>query len=418
MQSESPGAEPKLKVWLTREGWIFLVILLFVSAGSLLRNINLLMLMTGIMIAPLFLSWRGSLMMLQRLLAKRSLPSQLFAGQSGQASWKVTNQRTALPTWSLTIHDQLRRAVDSPRDAAKVRTLIPKVAPGETNYGTYQVYFPQRGKFLAGPARVTSRFPLGLVAAKYEIAEEEEILVAPALGRLTASWDRRLISQVSGSEAIKRRRGAQDEEFFGLRQYRSGDSRRHIHWRATARNRQLMVKQFDSRSDRDFVIVLELWVPAGTGSPEQQLAEQGLSFATTVMSGLATVVRGKIAVGICGAETVVLCNLCTPQFIGQVWNEMAVAEPSPVTELSEALDEIAGQISGGTPIYVLSTRPKPQNLSATFAASRNPHRIASLEPWIRWLEIGSAEFKELFVLPPSLDETPARENQETADVHA
>ncbi|MFM7738649.1 MAG: hypothetical protein ACKO9H_04535, partial [Planctomycetota bacterium] len=63
MQSESPGAEPKLKVWLTREGWIFLVILLFVSAGSLLRNINLLMLMTGIMIAPLFLSWRGSLMM-------------------------------------------------------------------------------------------------------------------------------------------------------------------------------------------------------------------------------------------------------------------------------------------------------------------------------------------------------------------
>jgi hypothetical protein len=110
--------------------------------------------------------------------------------------------------------------------------------------------------------------------------------------------------------------------------------------------------------------------------------------------------------------------LCTPQFIGQVWNELAVAEPSPVTELSEALDEIAGQISGGTPIYVLSTRPKPQNLSATLAASRNPHRIASLEPWIRWLEIGSAEFKELFVLPPSLDEAPARENQETADVHA
>jgi hypothetical protein len=130
MQSESPGAEPKLNVWLTREGWIFLVIVLFVSAGSLLRNINLLMLMTGIMIAPLFLSWRGSLMMLQRLLAKRSLPSQLFAGQSGQASWRVTNQRTALPTWSLTIHDQLRRAVDTPRDAAKVRTLIPKVAPG------------------------------------------------------------------------------------------------------------------------------------------------------------------------------------------------------------------------------------------------------------------------------------------------
>lgn len=418
MQAEPQSAEPKLKVWLTREGWIFLVILLFVSAGSLLRNINLLMLMTGIMIAPLFLSWRGSLLMLQRLFAQRNLPAQLFAGQSTQASWKVTNRRTALPTWSLTIHDQVRRAADPQRDAAKVRTLIPKIGPGETNYGTYQIYFPQRGKFIAGPARVTSRFPLGLVAAKFEIAEEEEILVAPALGRLTASWDRRLISQVSGSEAIKRRRGAQDEEFFGLRQYRSGDSRRHIHWRATARNRQLMVKQFDSRSDRDFVIVLELWTPKNSSAGEQLLAEQGLSFTASVMSGLAAVVRGKIAVGICGKETVVLCNLSSPQFIGQVWNELAVAESSPTTEISVALDEISGQISGGTPIYVLSTRPKPQNLSELFATSRNPHRVAALEPWLRWLEIGSAEFKELFVLPPSLEDMPAIERQEAADVHA
>lgn len=418
MQSELPTAEPKLKVWLTREGWIFLVILLFVSAGSLLRNINLLMLMTGIMIAPLFLSWRGSLLMLQRLFAQRSLPGQLFAGQTTQASWKVTNQRTALPTWSLTIHDQVRRAADSPREAAKVRTLIPKIGPGETNYGTYQVYFPQRGRFIAGPARVTSRFPLGLVAARFEIAEEEEILVAPALGHLTASWDRRLISQVSGSEAIKRRRGAQDEEFFGLRQYRSGDSRRHIHWRATARNRQLMVKQFDSRSDRDFVIVLDLWARPEPGSAEQLLAEQGLSFAASVMSGLAAVVRGKIAVGICGAETVVLCNLSSPQFIAQVWNELAVAEPSPATEISLALDEITGQISGGTPIYVLSTRAKPQNLSELFATSRNPHRVSALEPWLRWLEIGSAEFKELFVLPPSLEGAPATGKEETADVLA
>ncbi|MFO0260058.1 MAG: hypothetical protein ACK53V_00400, partial [Planctomycetota bacterium] len=118
------------KVWLTREGWIFLVILLFVSAGSLLRNINLLMLMTGIMVAPLFLSWRGCLLMLRQLTARRTLPQQLFAGQTVQATWKVTNGRQVLPTWALTVLDQWRRAEAPRKEVAGIRAVLPRVRPG------------------------------------------------------------------------------------------------------------------------------------------------------------------------------------------------------------------------------------------------------------------------------------------------
>ena len=138
----------------------------------------------------------------------------------------------------------------------------------------------------------------------------------------------------------------------------------------------------------------------------------------SVMSGLAAVVRGKIAVGICGKETVVLCNLSSPQFIAQVWNELAVAEASRQTGVSDALDEIAGQISGGTPLYVLSTRPRPHNLGELFVESGNPHRIAALETWLRWLEIGSAEFRELFVLPSSLEGDPMPQSEEVTNAHA
>ncbi len=417
-RSERIG-EPKLSVWLTREGWIFLVILLFVSAGSLLRNINLLMLMTGIMIAPLFLSWRGSLLMLRQLTAKRSLPPQLFAGESVSATWKVTNHRAALPTWSLAIQDRLRKATVSAHGASRIRTLLPRIGPGETSYGSYQIFFPQRGRFLAGPAQLSSRFPLGLIAARLDMAEEEIILVAPALGKLTASWDRRLLSHASGSESIKRRRGAQDEEFFGLRQYRSGDSRRHIHWRATARSGQLMVKQFDSRSDRDFVLILDLWLPGGNDHRERELAEQGLSFAATVMKGLSAVIRGKVAIGLCGAETVVQCDVNTPQFLSRIWNELAVAEPSPQTELGPALEHISQQISGGTPFYVLSTRPRPANWQTFISAGDQAARLAGIEPWVRWVEIGGEEFRELFALPESLQPSALTSTtEEVAHVHA
>ncbi|MFN9183012.1 MAG: DUF58 domain-containing protein [Planctomycetota bacterium] len=391
------------KVWLTREGWIFLVILLFVSAGSLLRNINLLMLMTGIMVAPLFLSWRGCLLMLRQLTARRTLPQQLFAGQTVQATWKVTNGRQVLPTWALTVLDQWRRAEAPRKEVAGIRAVLPRVRPGETNYATYQIHFPQRGQFFAGPAKLTSRFPIGLVAARIDLPEEDPVLVAPALGRLTASWDRRLMSHASGAEAIKRRRGAQDEEFFGLRQYRSGDSQRHIHWRATARSGQLMVKQFDSRSDRDFVLLLDLWLPEGDDQWERGWAEQGLSFAATVMAGLSSVIRGKVAIGICGRESVVLCDINSPQFLAEVWNELAVAQPAVEPELVSVLERVSREISGGTPFYVVSTRPRPVHLQDLAGAAPHSGSLAAIEPWIRWLEIDSDEFTELFVLPESLN---------------
>lgn len=396
-----PEKESRPKVWLTREGWIFLVILLFVSAGSLLRNINLLMLMTGIMVAPLFLSWRGSLLMLRQLSARRNLPQQLFAGQTIQATWKVHNGRQVLPTWSLSVLDQWRRSEAPRKQAASIRAMLPRIKPGETNYGNYQIHFPQRGQFLAGPAKLTSRFPLGLVAARIDMPEESVILVAPALGRLTASWDRRLLSHASGSEAIKRRRGAQDEEFFGLRHYRSGDSQRHIHWRATARSGQLMVKQFDSRSDRDFVLLLDLWLPAAADSREFERAERGLSFAATIMTGLASVIRGKVAIAICGRESMVLCDVNSPQFLAQVWDELAVAQAAADPELASALDQVSREISGGTPFYVVSTRPRPAHLEDLAGDGLNTGRLAAIEPWIRWLEIDSEEFAELFVLPES-----------------
>lgn len=394
--------ESQPKVWLTREGWIFLVILLFVSAGSLLRNINLLMLMTGIMVAPLFLSWRGSLLMLRQLTARRTLPQQLFAGQTIQATWKVHNGRHVLPTWSLSVLDQWRRPEAPRREAASIRAVLPRIKPGETNYGNYQIHFPQRGQFLAGPAKLTSRFPLGLVAARIDLPEESTILVAPAIGRLTASWDRRLMSHASGSEAIKRRRGAQDEEFFGLRQYRSGDSQRHIHWRATARSGHLMVKQFDSRSDRDFVLLLDLWLPAMDDTQTIELAEEGLSFAATIMTGLSSVIRGKVAIAICGRESVVLCDVNSPQFLTEVWNELAVAQPAAEPELASALDQVSREISGGTPFYVVSTRARPEHLQDLAGDDSSTGRLAAIEPWIRWLEIDSDEFAELFVLPESL----------------
>ena len=191
---ETDGLLPRqtrLRLWIAREGWIYLVILTFVSAGALLRNINLLMLMTGIMIAPLFLSWRICLTMLRRIAAVRSYPGQLFAGQPTKIAWRITNQRRSIPSWQVVVQDQMTLPQSTREKPSKVRVVFPQVRAGESEYGVYQAHFAQRGEVIIGPAVVSTRFPCGLVESYFRLADKKTLRVAPALGRLTASWDRR-----------------------------------------------------------------------------------------------------------------------------------------------------------------------------------------------------------------------------------
>ena len=416
--NEAESKAGRIRVRITREGWIYLIILAFVSAGALLRNINLLMLMTGIMIAPLFLSWRLCLAMLRNLLAVRTIPNQLFAGRPSTISWCITNRRKSIPTWQLVIQDHVANVEVPKRRWNRVRLIVPLIKPAEASYGTYQSNFLQRGMYIAGPARISTRFPCGVIEGYFMIADRTELLVAPATGRLTASWDRRLDSHASGSQALKRQRGSQDEEFFALRHWRSGDNRRHIHWRVTAKYNHPVVKQFDSRSDRDFVLALDLWSPDPFSDGLSEPVEQALSFASTVLAGLPSVVRGKVAIAICGANLSVLSDHCSPQLCAQVWDELAVAGSSTAPELLTGLERLAEHVTGGTPFYVISTKDQPEQWLPMAESGNLSLQFLRIEPWIRWLKVGTDEFREMFEPPSSLTSDSSIPIRKVQDVHS
>ena len=63
------------RVALTVEGIAYLTVVSFITIGSVLRNVNLLILMTGIMLAPLFINWRLAVHRARSLRGRRQLPS-------------------------------------------------------------------------------------------------------------------------------------------------------------------------------------------------------------------------------------------------------------------------------------------------------------------------------------------------------
>lgn len=388
----------RVRLRFTREGYVYLVVLAFVTAGALFRNVNLLILLSGMMLVPLLLGWRLTFAMLRGLEVRRSFPNRLHAGQTWTITWRVTNLRTALSVWQIQIEDRLRHVASQQLTTA--RLIINEVAPRQHEFGSLKAFFGQRGQYLWDATVISTRFPLGLIEASCELPGSAQFVVAPPLGKLTTRWDQRLLSQASGSHSRARRRGLMDDEFFALRPWRGGDPRRYIHWRSSARHQQLMVREFDTRSDRDLVLLLDLYAARESRSADRlgvAPIEHVLSFAATVLTQAGHVVKGKIGLAVCGADSVLLADYASAHFVDGSLLELGVAEASDHPDLMNGLLNLAGEIAGGTPFYVVSTRP-PQDL-AGLVPRIHWHRFRAIEPWVRWLTVETPEFAQLFESP-------------------
>lgn len=412
-----PQKTSRVRIGLTREGWIFLTILLFVSMGAVLRNINLLIMLSGMMIAPLMLGWRLCVGMLSGLNLTRNFSPWVHAGQRFDVEWQCENEKQRLPAWCLSITDHLKtNENDSLRSAQAINTLIAQVNPGQTEYATYRCLFPQRGSYWIGPAQVSTRFPMGLVKGSFKIGPGTEYFVAPMLGTLTPTWDRRLQSDATGSLAERRRRGIEEDEFYALRPWRSGDSRRQIHWRSTAKHGEPIIKQFDQKSDRDFALAIDLYAPTldpesdsipDTG--EHARVEKALSFSATVLSQLQQAIQGKVAIALCAHEPSFLSEQNNRELVSIIMRRLATAQGAADSTLGDGIQQLFANVSQGTPVIVISTRPRPADFR-DLVQSNTPSAMRMIEKWVRWIEVDSAEFHELFVMP---DQTPPTINAPT-----
>src|SRR5439155_19900447 len=95
------------RAWLTREGWYYLAILVFIIGGAVLRSVNLLVILAGMLIAPLLFNWRLVMASLMGLVVRRRLPEHVLAGEPLTVEIHVTNTRAWMSTWLLRVEDRI-----------------------------------------------------------------------------------------------------------------------------------------------------------------------------------------------------------------------------------------------------------------------------------------------------------------------
>jgi uncharacterized protein (DUF58 family) len=119
----------------------------------------------------------------------------------------------------------------------------------------YRLATPNRGLHQVGPLRIRFSDPFGLATRQVRVGDTETLTVTPAVEALPRG-SFRLASGDGQSLMSRRPQGSGDQDVIA-RKYQTGDSMRRVHWPATARRSELMVRQDDQNNDRDAMVVLD-----------------------------------------------------------------------------------------------------------------------------------------------------------------
>lgn len=368
-----------VRVRLSRLGWQFAFIGVFAMIGGAIRAYNLPLVLAGLIVATLILQWRWVRHTVGSVTLVRRLPGEAFAGQPFIMTFVCTNHSRWLSAWLIRIDDKIRRidiaarkdwfgrkqdVIDTETDASCGIGVVPCLKSIE---GSYSCVITRRGRYDFGPVKVSSGAPLGLLSAESTQSKSETFYVFPARVTLARQWRRSLQSRMGGNATSARRSGVSDGEFFGIRGWQDGDSRRWIHWRTTARIGEPAVRQFEQNRRFEICIFVDAYraenlkatrkskLASATDGDSADI-ERVISVAATLATQLVATPSNRIAMVIAGNRVVTLSSGGGREQTVAMLSQLSEVVPSAAPDLAEAAKQMVCVAGRPRDIVVLSTR--------------------------------------------------------------
>ena len=231
---------------LSKRGWAFLAAAGVLFVGAYLAGNDQLLFVSCLLAVLVGLSFLLVRFRSPRLTAARRFDLDVVSvGAPVTVSIEVTNDtagRSASALW----HDTLPWPPGT-TEPARLRSLPPvRFSPAGSTRLEYVLHPPRRGIVEIGPLVVERVDPFGLTRNDVQVGETRELIVAPRVTDLSGSGFS--LAGGDGSVRASRRNAAGNNDDLMTREYRTGDAMRRVHWRATARHGDLMVRQEEESS--------------------------------------------------------------------------------------------------------------------------------------------------------------------------
>lgn len=258
-------------IQLTAEGARYLLLTLAVGVAAINTGNNLLYLLLAMLLSLIVMSGLLSEQTLKQLEFRRRLPERLFANQPAMVTLLIANRKARVPTFSLRVLDVV---AGIPVDRGLHLLHLP---PRSVTVHSYPILIARRGRFRIDGIKLVTRFPFGLFQKAATLPVASETVVYPEIKPLPEALCRDFMGRGHDQAAAGRGPGV---TLYNLRRYHPGDDSRAIHWKTTARQRRLMVRETEAEDQRRVVLALPTAVPPSARLAFEQAVSLTASLAT------------------------------------------------------------------------------------------------------------------------------------------
>jgi uncharacterized protein (DUF58 family) len=281
------------------------------------------------------------------VMARRGL-SGLEAG-----SWLDRHQGSVGDTLTITYTVRSLGRVPKPWLEVHSPTTLPLAVPGRvvalgpraTRTWAVRVPLVRRGQYRVDPMIVRTGDPFGLFESVASVGAGASVVVFPRVEPL-AGW-RLPPAPVEGSASRPERTSQSTPLVTSIRPYAPGDAFSRIHWRSSARQQELQVKEFDIEQTADLWCFLDLDRARHVGEGDNGSIETCVSAGASI-AGHALAAHRAVAFEAIGHRRIVVPLDRGPRQRQKLLGVLAVVAPDGETPLEEMLAEGLSRVRRGS----------------------------------------------------------------------
>ncbi len=284
--------------------------------------------------------------------------------------------------------------------------VVERLPGGRVAALPYRVHGSRRGRFRLGPLQLRLVDPFGLVQRTTSGSDGAPLLVVPRVRPLGPGGPAG--GHGGGGEGARRSIAVHGEDDVSTRAYRHGDDLRKVHWRATARTGELMVRMEERPWRAQAALLLDTRVhahlltratgpgttatgavpgPPGDTTPPPDSLEWLVEAAASIGSSLAR--RGAV-LHVLTAEGE-LRPAGAPGGLGptELLDHLAVLGPTRGSSLRPAVEQLH-RVAGDGPVVAVLGAVAPDDLAELVTARSGPHSdVAVLLDVASWAGTGA-----------------------------
>lgn len=266
----------------TAAGWTLILLALGLGSAAYNTASNILFLALALLLSCLLVSGILAMLNFRGLRWRLEVPPRLRAGEAAMLPLHVANEKESLPCIGITFR------VRTGEEPARTHLRLPQpLAAGEKTELRWQLTPARRGPLTLHVDEIESKFPFGFLRKIIAWPYTRETLVWPARVPYTFRADQGSAARQLGPHYQRR---GESPEIRQLRPYLRGDSLHLVHWKASARQRKLIVSE--RLEEGSEALLLRVEAPRAHWSDPARL-ERLTGFAASLAEDLFT--HGRLA---------------------------------------------------------------------------------------------------------------------------